>query len=98
MLVNFGADADLTPRLKFFSNLNLIRFADTQPLELLLGINKINAGAGADSGIGVTYRPRNSTNITFTAGFNAFFPFAGFEEIFTGRTLFGFFTNVRFRF
>lgn len=97
-LYNIGADADLTTRLKFFSNLNIIRFADTEPLELLLGMNSIHAGAGADSGIGAIYRPKNSSNIAITAGFNAFFPFAGFEQMFTGRTLFGFFTNVRFRF
>ncbi len=97
-LYNAGVDADLTPRLKLFSNLNLIRFADTEPLELLLGLKNIQAGAGADSGIGATYRPKISGNISLTGGFNAFFPFAGFKEIYTGRTLFGVFSNVRFRF
>jgi hypothetical protein len=97
-LYNAGVDADVTPRLRLFSNLNLIRFADTEPLELLLGINRIHAGAGADSGIGASYHPKVSGNITFTAGFNAFFPFEGFRDIYTGRTLFGVFSNVRFRF
>ncbi len=97
-LYNAGVDADLTPRLRLFTNLNLIRFADTEPLELLLGMNNIHAGAGADSGIGMTYRPKLSANISFTAGFNAFCPFQGFQEIYTGRTLFAVFSNVRFRF
>ena len=97
-LYNAGVDADLTPRLRLFTNLNLIRFADTEPLELLLGLKNIHAGAGADSGIGATYRPKLSGNISLTTGFNAFFPFAGFQEIYTGRTLFGVFSNVRFRF
>jgi hypothetical protein len=97
-LYNAGVDADLTPRLRLFTNLNLIRFADTEPLELLLGLKNIHAGAGADSGIGVTYRPKLSGNISFTAGFNAFFPFEGFHQIYTGRTLFGVFSNMRFRF
>ena len=97
-LYNAGVDADVTPRLRLFANLNLIRFADTQPLELLLGMNNIHAGVGADSGIGITYRPKLSANISFTTGFNAMVPFQGFKDIYTGRTQFAVFTSVRFRF
>ncbi len=35
-LYNGGIDADVTPRLRAFLNLNLIRFADTEPLEQVL--------------------------------------------------------------
>jgi hypothetical protein len=97
-LYNAGVDADVTPRLRLFANLNLIRFADTEPLELLLGMNHIHAGVGADSGIGMTYRPKLSANISFTTGFNAMVPFQGFKDIYTGRTQFAIFTSVRFRF
>ena len=97
-LYNAGIDADLTPRLRAFLNLNVIRFADTGSLELVLDQVPIHAGVGADSGIGATWRPKLSENISFTSGFNAFFPFQGFRDIYTGHTLLAVFTSVKFRF
>jgi len=97
-LYNAGVDIDITPKLKGFVNVNFLRFADTEPLELLLFQSGIHAGIGADSGIGLTYRPPLSENIVITGGVNAFAPFQGFRDILTSRTLFSVFTNVRFRF
>jgi hypothetical protein len=97
-LYNAGVDADVTPRLRAFLNLNLIRFANTESLELILFQQPIRAGVGADSGIGFTYRPKLSENISFTAGYNAFFPFQGFRDIYTGHTLSAVFTSIKFRF
>jgi len=97
-LYNAGVDADVLPKLRAFGNLNLIRFQYTQPLELLLFQAPIHAGVGADLGVGLKYRPLLSDNISITAGFNTFFPFQGFQEILTGRTLYSLFTNVRFQF
>jgi len=74
-LYNAGVDADVTPRLRAFLNLNLVRFDKTAPLEQVLFQRPIHAGVGADSGIGFTYRPKLSENISVTSGFNAFFPF-----------------------
>jgi hypothetical protein len=97
-LYNAGVDIDVTPKIKGFVNLNLIRFVHTEPLELLLFQAPIHAGVGADSGLGVSYRPPLSENIVVTGGVNAFEPFQGFREISTNRTLFSLFANVRFRF
>lgn len=97
-IYNAGVDADVLPKLRAFGNLNLIRFQYTQPLELLLFQTPIHAGVGADLGVGIKYRPLLSDNISITAGFNTFFPFQGFQEISTGRTLYSLFTNVRFQF
>ena len=98
MLWNAATDFDITPRLRGVVNLNLIRFVHTEPLELLLFQDRIHAGVGADSGIGVTYRPALSENITITGVFNAFLPFQGFRDIYTGQTLLAVAANVRFRF
>ena len=98
MLWNAATDFEITPKLRGIVNLNLIRFVDTEPLELLLFQSNIHAGVGADSGIGVSYRPPLSENITINGVINAFMPFQGFKDIYTGQTLFGAAVNVRFRF
>jgi len=97
-LINLGTDIDITPKLRGFVNVNFLRFVHTEPLQLLLFQNNIHAGIGADSGIGVTYRPPLSENITITGVVNGFVPFQGFRDIYTGETLFSVAANVRFRF
>ena len=97
-LVNAATDFDITPKLKGIVNLNFIRFMDTQPMQLLLFQSGIHTGVGADSGIGVVYRPFLSDNIAISGVVNAFFPFQGFRDIFGGQTLFSVAANVRFRF
>jgi hypothetical protein len=97
-LYNAGVDIDITPKLRGFLNLNLLRFARTDPLEMLLFQSNIHAGIGADSGIGLTYRPPLSENISITGGVDALVPFQGLRDISTNRTLLAVFTNVRFRF
>jgi hypothetical protein len=98
LLYNAGVDVDLTPKLRGFVNLNLIRFVHVEPLELLLFQNNIHAGVGADSGLGFSYRPPLSENIVIMGVFNVFEPFQGFRDIYTGRTLLGVAGIVRFRF
>ncbi|MDQ2947208.1 MAG: carboxypeptidase-like regulatory domain-containing protein [Acidobacteriota bacterium] len=97
-LLNAGTDIDISPKLRAFVNLNLVRFVRTAPLELLLFQRPIHAGVGADSGIGVRYRPPLTDNIVITAGVNSFQPFQGFRDIYTGQTLLSAFINVRFQF
>ena len=97
-LYNAGVDIDITPKLRGFINFNMLRFARTDPLELLLFQSNIHAGIGADSGIGVTYRPPLSENIVITAGVDTLVPFQGLRDISTNRVLFSVFTNVRFKF
>ncbi len=97
-LYNAGVDIDITPKLRGFVNLNLLRFARTDPIELLLFQSNIHAGIGADTGIGFSYRPPLSENIVITGGVNALVPFQGLRDISTNRVLLAVFTNVRFKF
>jgi len=97
-LYNAGVDIDVTPKLRLFLNENLLFFARTDPLELLLFQSNIHTGIGADSGIGASYRPPLSENIVITGGVDALQPFQGLRDISTNRTLLAVFANVRFRF
>jgi hypothetical protein len=97
-LVNLGTDFDLTPKLRGFVNVNYMRFEDTQPLELLLFQSPIHHTIGADSSIGVRYRPPLTENISITGGAAALVPGQGLRDIYTGKMLFSVFTNVKFQF
>jgi len=97
-LVNAGADFDLTPKLRAFTNFNYLRFDRTEPLEFILLQGRIRHSIGEDYGLGVTYRPPLSDNIVITGGASALTPGDGFRDIYGGHTLFSFFTSVRFTF
>ena len=97
-IFNAGGDVEITPKLRGVLNVNVIRFEDTQPLELILFQDPIHHGVGTDSGLGLVYRPPLSENMTITGAFNVFSPMQGFRDIFTDKTLFSVAANVRFRF
>jgi hypothetical protein len=97
-LYNAGADADITPRLRAFTNLNLMRFAHTEPLQMLLNQSDIHAGIGADFSTGLRYRPALNDNVVFTIGVSTLFPFAGLRQIYSGGPFFGLFNSVQFRY
>ncbi len=97
-IINGQASAEVTPKLRAIANLNFIRFVHPEPMDLILFQTNIHSGVGADSGFGLVYRPALSDNIMISGVANAFFPFQGFKDIFTGTTLFAVAANVRFRF
>jgi hypothetical protein len=97
-LANVGADFDITPKLRGFVNVNYLRFMDTEPLELVLFDSPIHHAIGVDSSVGVRYRPPLSENISITAGAATLIPGQGLRDIYTGRTLFSLFTDLRFQF
>jgi hypothetical protein len=98
LLVNGGIDTSITPKLRAFANLNLMRFVHTQPVEVLLQRPDIHSGIGADTGIGVRYRPLLTDNIILVVGLNRLFPFAGFRQIYPGGALYALFTSLRFQY
>lgn len=97
-LFHIGADAELTPKLRGFANVSVLRFHRTEPLELVLFQAPIRHGIGVDYGLGVLYRPPLTENIVITAGASALTPFAGFRDIFTSKTLLSTFAAVRLTF
>lgn len=97
-LASAGMDADITPKLKGFANINFLRFERTESLEFLLFQSPIRHTIGTDLGLGVEYRPPLTENIVLTGGASALQPGQGFRDIYTGRTLFSLFGSVKFTF
>jgi hypothetical protein len=95
-LYNLGVDAELTPRLRTSLNLNLLQFAKTQPLEVILNQNRIHRSIGWDASLGARYRPGLNDNVIFLLGVSALFPGRGFRDIYTASTLYSVFTNMTF--
>ena len=97
-IFNAGADIELTPKLRSIVNVNFLRFHHTEPLELLLFQAPIRNTIGVDYSIGFQYRPPLAENIIVTGGASALTPGRGFTDIYTAKTLFSLFANVRFQF
>jgi Carboxypeptidase regulatory-like domain len=97
-IVNAGADFDLTPKLKSIVNVNYLRFERTAPIELLLFESPIHNTIGVDTSLGFQYRPPLSENVVIIGGASALLPGQGFRDIYSGKTQFSLFANVRFQF
>jgi len=98
LLVNLGADAELTPKWRVSGNVNWIQFEKTQPLELVLNQAGIGRGAGLDYSIGFRHRPFLNDNAVLIFGASAFFPGRGFQDIFENKTLFSGFVRLNLTF
>jgi carboxypeptidase family protein len=97
-LANLGTDFDITPKLKGFVNVNYLRFQRTEVLEQILFQAPIRHSIGWDSSVGIRYRPPLTENISITAGAATLIPGQGLKDIYTGRVMYSFFTDVRFQF
>jgi hypothetical protein len=97
-IYNAGMDIEWTPKLRSIINVNYIRFHRTEPLELILFQAPIRHSVGVDSSIGFQWRPPLSDNIVILFGVSSLQPGQGFRDIYTGKTLWSIFTNVRFLF
>ncbi|HTS30681.1 MAG TPA: hypothetical protein VMH81_32635 [Bryobacteraceae bacterium] len=97
-LINAGYIAKITPKLQGTLNVNYAKFNRTEVLQAVLFQEHIHHAIGLDSGIGFQYRPLLTDNIVIFTGFGALVPGRGFKDIYTGRTLFDAFINLRFLF
>ena len=98
LLVNTGANFEVTPKLRTFVNVNYLKFERTESLELLLFQAPIRHSIGWDSSIGVRYRPPLTENISITGGAAALVPGQGLRDIYGSRTMYSVFTDIRFQF
>lgn len=98
LLWNAGVDMDVTPKIRFVTNVNYMRFHRTGVLDQLLFQSKIATSIGTDYSAGIIYRPPLSENITLTGGVAALTPGLGLRQIYTSKTLVSGFIVVKFQF
>ena len=95
-ILGIGTDADLTPKLRLFANLNYIWIPATEPIKVALQTNRADNQLGLDCSIGFKYRPLLNDNIIISAGVGFFFPGEGYKDIYETNTnpVSGFDSNV----
>ena len=82
LLGGLGAEFDLTPRLRFTTNLNSIRFASVEPIQVALLTNQVGRDFGLDLSAGFQWRPLLKDNVILSAGYGVLLPGRGFRDIF----------------
>ena len=81
-LLNFGADAEVTPRLRMIGNVNFLWFDDTAVIEQFVFQSGIDRHIGTDLSLGFENRPFLSDNLVLVAGVSSLIPGRGFEDIY----------------
>jgi hypothetical protein len=81
-LLGFGADADITPRLRFISNLNYLSFDDMAVLAALRNRTFASKSIGTDISFGLQYRPALTQNLVFNASIAALIPGQGLRDLY----------------
>jgi hypothetical protein len=81
-MAGLGADFDLTPTLRFSSNVSYLAFADTAVLEVARGQGPIDREMGIDASLALTWRPLQIQNIVARLSVAALVPGKGFEALF----------------
>jgi hypothetical protein len=81
ILVNTGADLQVTPRLAALVNANYLWFHNTDSLEEVLFQSSIDTSIGLDLGVGAIYR-RPEQGLALAAGVTGLLPTIGFDDVF----------------
>ena len=87
LILGFGADMDVTPKLKAFTNVNYIWFAEPASIKAALQTDRIRNSFGLDASFGFKYRPFLTDNIVISAGMGFFFPGDGYRDMYRSNTV-----------
>jgi hypothetical protein len=79
-------DADVTPKLKAFLNVNYIWINDTEPIKQVLFTQHASNDIGLDASLGFQWRPLLTENIIITAGCGFLVPGEGYKDIYRANT------------
>jgi hypothetical protein len=85
-IIGYGMDADVTPKLKAFLNVNYIWTIDTEPIRQVLFTNRASNDIGLDASLGLQWRPLLTENIILTAGCGFLVPGEGYKDIYRANT------------
>lgn len=82
LLLNFGVDLDLTPKLRMINNANFLWFDETNVLEQFTFDGRIHKSIGADLSTGFEYRPFLNNNVIAVFGLSTLIPGEGFRDLY----------------
>ena len=86
-IIGYGTDAEITPKLKAFMNVNYIWTATTEVTKQVLFTNRASNEIGLDFSLGVQYRPFLTDNIIMSAPASDFsIPGQGYKDIYRANT------------
>ena len=85
-IFGYGLDADVTPKLKAFVNVNHIQTIHTEVTQQVLFTNNANNDIGWDFSLGGQWRPLLTDNVIVTAGIGFLVPGQGYKEIYRANT------------
>ncbi len=85
-ILGIGSDADITPKIRAFANINYIWIPATETIKAALQTNRSDNQLGLDCSIGFKYRPLLTDNIIISAGVGFFFPSNGYKDIYETNT------------
>ncbi len=85
-ILGYGMDADVTPKLKAFVNVNYIWMLETEPIKQVLFTQHASNDVGLDASLGLQWRPLLTENIIFTAGCGFLVPGEGYKDIYRANT------------
>jgi len=86
IIVGYGTDADITPKLKAFMNVNYIWMAETESIRQVLFTNHTSNDIGLDCSLGFQFRPLLTNNIILSAGAGFLVPGQGYKDIYRAST------------
>jgi hypothetical protein len=86
-IIGYGFDADVTPKLKSFINVNYIRTTGTETTELVLFTNHSSNDFALDCSAGFEWRPLLTENVIITAGVGFLIPRWGYKDIYRTNTV-----------
>lgn len=84
-IANAGFEAEVTPKIRAFTNANYLQFVTTAALQKFLNQATIRNEIGIDAGLGVEYRPFLNNQAAIRLAGTALFPMRGFVDIYQSR-------------
>jgi hypothetical protein len=85
-IIGYGMDADITPKLKAFVNVNYIWMNDTEVIKQVLFTQNARNDFGLDASLGLQWRPLLTENIVISAGCGFLVPGDGYKDIYRANT------------